>query len=134
MDSPKLQYVSPDTCACNSIIWEDILVHNKVLLLTPFASIKRGTQRQCHLCTVLYGSLKVFNTLENFIPLTDDCICNNSEKSAVRIYGDLNWISIQVFFGEEDSSHAHFAMLNVTTMPHNCKSTQPISDLLLRIG
>jgi hypothetical protein len=106
-------------CVCDIFIWEDVLGRDKVITFKPFAAIKAFVDDdRCHLCSLLYGSMKVYNPPEGYIKLRDDCPCAAEGDALVQMYGRSNYISIKVCCGGPRGQW-HMAILQLSTMPHN---------------
>ena len=103
-------------CICDLFSWENVLGRRNVLAFSPFSAIKASADSRCHLCSLLYGSLRVYNGPQGTTKLKPDCGCVTENEAAFRIFGQSNVIIIEV----SCKGQRHMAMLNLSTMPHNC--------------
>jgi hypothetical protein len=113
-----MEVSGPLRCICQlfEFSWEDVLEREKVLGFGPFSAIKEGALLQCHLCSLLYGSLRVYNGPVGTVKLQPDCVCVTENNSPFRIYGNSNYIVIEVLC----DGPKHVAILGLSTKPHNC--------------
>jgi hypothetical protein len=113
-------------CVCDLFSWEDILGRGKAIGFSPFSAIKEGADSRCPLCSLLYGSLRVSNGPRGTTKLKADCPCTTENQTVFSIYGQSNFIIIEVSCGG-DQGQTHLARLDLSTMPHNSLRDSPTS-------
>ena len=94
-----------------SLLVEDVLGLRNMLAFSPFSAIKAGADSRCHLCSLLYGSLRVYNGPQGTAKLKPDCGCVIENETAFRIFGRSNFITIEV----SCKGQKHMARLSLLT-------------------
>lgn len=106
-------------CVCDIVVWEDVLNRGRIISFAPFSAVRgAAVLDRCHLCSLLYGSLKAYHPQEGYTKLTDDCPCTAERDAFVHIYGESDYIGIQVSCGGPEEQ-MHMAILQLSTKPHN---------------
>lgn len=109
-------------CACDLLVWEDVLGRGIPIMFKPFAAIADGAKGRCHLCSLLFGSLKAYEPPQGYTRLTDDCPCASGGRHAfVQVYNGENSISVTVLCDKVEKIR-HMAILCLSTLPHNRQS------------
>jgi hypothetical protein len=103
---------------CDALIWENIIGRGKPQVLSPFGALYISALEGCHLCSLLFGSLKTFEPPDGFVPLTDNCGCVTDPTTTFFVGGGDNFIQIQVGC-KWSGGRRHLATLQVSTKPDN---------------
>jgi len=81
---------------CDNLIWENIIGRGKPQILSPLGALYINARMGCHLCSLLFGSLKTYEPPGGFIPLTDKCGCVTDPTTAFIVGCEDSFIQIQV--------------------------------------
>jgi hypothetical protein len=119
-------------CICDLFNWEILLRQRKALVYKPFAAIKSGADDHCHLCSLLYGSLKVYHGPPGTAKLLPSCPCMIGNETEFVIKGDYNIVVIQVLCDKMEGQ-PHVARLDLSELPNTSLLFFAFSNFILLI-